>query len=100
MLLRFRTRWRSSANTWCGCFSRLVHNLFSKRWLGSVCENLASSLAGKRVVITRRWFQSAEIACQLEARRAVPLVRPLMEFADPEDFGLLDGAITALGQFD
>lgn len=63
-------------------------------------ENLASSLAGKRVVITRTWSQSAEIARQLEARGAVPLVRPLTEFADPEDLGPLDGAITAPGQFD
>ncbi len=51
-------------------------------------------------MITRTLSQSTEFATQLEARKAVPLVRPLLSFADPEDFGPLDKAITALGQFD
>ncbi|HKW64707.1 MAG TPA: uroporphyrinogen-III synthase [Candidatus Acidoferrum sp.] len=63
-------------------------------------EHLPSSLAEKRIVITRTWSQCAEIASELNARRAVPLVRPLISFADPEDCGPLDAALIALGQFD
>lgn len=63
-------------------------------------DHSASSLAGKRIVITRTWSQSAKLARQLEAMKAVPLVRPLISFADPEDFGPLDAAIAALAQFD
>lgn len=51
-------------------------------------------------MITRTWSQSTEIATQLETQKAVPLVRPLLSFADPEDFGPLDEAITSLAQFD
>jgi uroporphyrinogen III methyltransferase / synthase len=65
-----------------------------------VPEKPTSSLAGKRIVLTRTWSQSAELASQLEMMKAVPLVRPLISFADPEDFGPLDTAIAALAQFD
>lgn len=63
-------------------------------------ENLPSSLAGKRIVITRAALQCAELVTQLDARKAVALVRPLISFADPEDFGPLDAAIAALEEFD
>lgn len=63
-------------------------------------ENPPTSLAEKRIVITRTWSQSAELAHQLEVFRAVPLVRPLISFADPEEFGPLDTAISTLSQFD
>lgn len=63
-------------------------------------ENSASSLAGKRIVITRAALQCADLVTQLDARKAVALVRPLISFDDPEDFRPLDAAIAAPEEFD
>lgn len=63
-------------------------------------ENLASSLAGKRIVITRAAAQSDALAQELSSRGALPVVLPLVSFAEPEDFSPLDRAITELQQFD
>lgn len=51
-------------------------------------------------MITRTWSQSAELASQFEAYKAIPIVRPLISFADPEDFRPLDAAISDLVRFD
>ena len=63
-------------------------------------ENSASSLAGKRIVITRAAAQSEALAQELSARGAFPSLLPLMSFAEPEDFAPLDRAIAKMQQFD
>ncbi len=63
-------------------------------------EARANSLAGKRIVITRAMAQSEELARELHERGAVPLVFPLVSFAEPEDSGPLDEAIAGIDQFD
>jgi len=65
-----------------------------------VAEIAQSSLAGKRIVITRAALQSEALAKVLAGLGAIPLVLPLMEFGEPEDFGPLDAAIAQLEQFD
>ena len=44
--------------------------------------------------------QCEELAQELSARGAIPIVLPLVAFADPEDFAPLDEAIAGLGQFE
>jgi uroporphyrinogen III methyltransferase / synthase len=65
-----------------------------------VAENSPSALAGKRIVITRAAAQSESLARELSERGAVPVVLPLVSFAEPEDFAPLDGAIAEIEQFD
>jgi len=65
-----------------------------------VRENPASSLAGKRIVITRAMTDTEELARELADRGAIPLVFPLVSFAEPEDFDPLDRAIDEIAQFD
>jgi uroporphyrinogen III methyltransferase/synthase len=43
---------------------------------------------------------SQELACELSSHGAIPLVFPLVSFAEPEDSGPLKKAIDELGQFD
>src|SRR5215472_14147225 len=94
------SRQRSSASAWLGCLSRRARNPFSKRWLVSVPENSPSSLAGKRIVITRAAEQSEALAQELSSRGALPIVLPLVSFAGPEDFAPLDQAFAEMEQFD
>ena len=63
-------------------------------------DNSATSLAGKRIVITRATAQSEALAQGLSARGASPVVLPLVSFAEPEDFAPLDHAIAEIQQFD
>lgn len=63
-------------------------------------ENYASSLAGKRIVITRAAAQCEALARELSARGALPSVLPLISFAEPEDCAPLDRAIEGIQQFD
>lgn len=65
-----------------------------------MAEAAPSSLAGKRVVVTRPSLQNMALANALLERGAIPMVRPLIEFSDPEDLGPLDTAISQLEQFD
>jgi len=65
-----------------------------------VAENSSSSLAGKRVVITRAMTESEDLARELSKRGAIPVVFPLVSFAEPEDFGPLDKALDEIVQFD
>jgi len=57
-------------------------------------------LVGKRIVITRSAVQSEEIARELTARGAIPVVLPLVAFGEPEDFAPLDAAIADIERFD
>jgi uroporphyrinogen-III synthase len=65
-----------------------------------VVEPISSALAGKRIVITRAAAQSEAMARELSARGAIPVVLPLVSFAEPEDFAPLDAAIRGVEQFD
>ena len=65
-----------------------------------MAENLPSSLAGKRIVITRVAAQSDALAKELSARGAVPVLLPLVAFAEPEDSAPLDRAIKEIALFD
>jgi uroporphyrinogen-III synthase len=59
-----------------------------------------SSLAGKRVVITRAALQSSELFEKLRARGAVPVSLPVVSFAPPQDFAPVDAALQELHRFD
>ena len=63
-------------------------------------EASPSALAGKRIVITRSAGQSEALARELSARGAIPVMLPLVSFAEPEDFAQLDAAIKGIDQFD
>jgi uroporphyrinogen-III synthase len=65
-----------------------------------VPERFPSSLAGKRIVITRAAAQSEALARELSERGAVPVVLPLVSFAEPEDFAPFDQALAQIDQFD
>jgi len=65
-----------------------------------VAETISSALAGKRIVITRSAAQSEAMAHDLSARGAIPVVLPLVSFADPEDSAPLDAAIKGIEEFD
>jgi len=59
-----------------------------------VAEKERSALEGKRIVITRRAPESEALSRQFSALGAVPVILPLVEFADPDDFTALDAAST------
>jgi len=65
-----------------------------------VAEMAASTLIGKRVVITRSALQSEELARKLSAHGAIPVLLPLVSFAEPENLAPLDAAITGIERFD
>lgn len=65
-----------------------------------MAETIPSALAGKRIVITRAAAQSEALARELSGRGAVPIVLPLVSFAEPEDLARLDEAIEKIEQFD
>jgi uroporphyrinogen III methyltransferase/synthase len=65
-----------------------------------VIEASPSALAGKRIVITRSAAQSEVLARELSARGAIPVMLPLVSFAEPEDFAPLDAAIAEIERFD
>ena len=51
-------------------------------------------------MITRAAAQSDALARELTVRGAIPVVLPLVSFAEPEDFALLDAALAEIQQFD
>ena len=61
---------------------------------------MTSPLAGKRIVLTRAAAESEALAQELSSRGAIPVVLPLISFAEPEDFAPLDRAIEGVEQFD
>ena len=65
-----------------------------------MAEIVRSSLAGKRIVITRAAPQSEALSKILGGLGAIAVVLPLVEFGEPEDFGPLDAAIGELDRFD
>jgi uroporphyrinogen-III synthase len=65
-----------------------------------VGEVSPSALAGQRIVITRAALESEALKTQLAALGAIPVVLPLVAFADPDDFTALDTAIARIARFD
>jgi uroporphyrinogen III methyltransferase / synthase len=61
---------------------------------------MSTSLAGKRIVITRAARQSAELLEKFEKLGALPTLLPLVSFAAPEDFAPMDAALDQLEHFD
>jgi uroporphyrinogen-III synthase len=59
-----------------------------------------SGLSGKRVVVTRAAHQAAELAQELTAFGATPLLYPCLAILPPDDPGLLDDALRGLAHFD
>ncbi len=66
----------------------------------SVPSPPASSLAGKRIVITRAVAQSSELFFGLQQRHAIPLPLPLVSFSPPQDYSSLDAALSRWREFD
>jgi uroporphyrinogen-III synthase len=60
----------------------------------------ASSLAGKRIVITRAALQSSELFEKLLERSAIPASLPLVSFSAPQDYAPLDAALRRWQEFD
>ena len=65
-----------------------------------MAEASPKPLTGKRIVITRSAAQSEVLARELSALGAIPVVVPLVAFADPEDFAPFDAAIAEIQRFD
>lgn len=59
-----------------------------------------SSLAGRRVLVTRAAEQADSLRELLEARGAVPVMCPTIEVVPPEDPTTLDRALEKLGTYD
>jgi uroporphyrinogen-III synthase len=60
----------------------------------------ASSLASKRIVITRAVAQSSELFAKLLQRGAIPTSLPLVSFSAPQDYAALDAALRRWREFD
>ena len=58
------------------------------------------TLAGKRIVVTRRRGQASTLVQLLEARGATVLEVPAIEIVAPADLGPLDGALRSLERYD
>jgi len=65
-----------------------------------VAEREQSTLAGKRIVITRAALQSKALSKQLSALGAIPEILPLVAFAEPGNFTPLDAALAQMERFD
>jgi uroporphyrinogen-III synthase len=66
----------------------------------SASSSPQSSLAGKRIVITRAVGQSCELFETLLVRGAIPISLPLVSFSAPQDFAPLDAALRCWQEFD
>ena len=57
-------------------------------------------LTNKRILITRTRHQASELATQLEALGATPILIPTIEIVPPTSFAALDAALTCLATYD
>jgi uroporphyrinogen-III synthase len=57
-------------------------------------------LTNKRILITRTRHQASELATQLEALGAIPILIPTIEIVPPASFCALDAALTCLRTYD
>ena len=58
------------------------------------------SLTNKRILITRTRHQASDLAAQLEALGATPILIPTIEIVPPTSFAALDAALTCLRTYD
>ncbi len=58
------------------------------------------ALQNKRILITRTRHQASELAAQLEALGAIPILIPTIEIVPPASFSALDAALTCLRTYD
>jgi uroporphyrinogen-III synthase len=58
------------------------------------------TLTNKRILITRTRHQASDLAAQLEALGATPILIPTIEIAPPASFAALDAALTCLRTYD
>src|SRR5207302_9032063 len=58
------------------------------------------TLTYKRILITRTRHQASDLAAQLEALGATPILIPTIEIIPPNSFHALDAALTCLGTYD
>ena len=58
------------------------------------------TLTDKRILITRTRHQASDLAVQLRALGATPIVIPTIEIVPPASFAALDAALTCLGTYD
>jgi uroporphyrinogen-III synthase len=63
-------------------------------------SRFASSLAGKRIVITRAVAQSSDLFAKLLQHGAIPTSLPLVSFSAPQDYASLDAALRGWQEFD
>jgi uroporphyrinogen III methyltransferase/synthase len=60
----------------------------------------AQPLFGRRVLVTRSADQATPLAQALAAAGAIPVVAPMIELRDPEDWAPLDTALAAIADYD
>jgi uroporphyrinogen-III synthase len=65
-----------------------------------VADAIASPLDGKVVIVTRAEAQSNELCEVLKARGAIVKRLPLISFAPPENYDVLDATLSGIGTFD
>jgi uroporphyrinogen-III synthase len=65
-----------------------------------VAERSSKLLQGKRVVVTRALEQSEALVQALREAGALPVLLPMVNFAPPDDFALLDEALHHACDFD
>src|SRR6266478_7483283 len=58
------------------------------------------TLTNKRILITRTRHQASDLATQLEALGATPILIPTIEIVPPTSFAALDAALTCLRTYD
>jgi len=58
------------------------------------------TLANQRILVTRSRHQASDLAAQLEALGAIPILIPTIEIVPPASFSALDAALTCLGTYD
>ena len=58
------------------------------------------TLTNKRILITRTRHQASDLAAQLEALGATPILIPTIEIGPPSTFAALDAALTCLRTYD
>jgi len=58
------------------------------------------TLTNKRILITRTRHQASDLAAQLEALGATPILIPTIEIVAPASFAALDAALTCLRTYD
>src|SRR5580658_5710490 len=100
--VRLRQRFSAAApNVCCGRREKTLRGRSPRGKALTPPDNSGgSSLAGRRIVVTRAPEQSQELFDRLRSVGAKTLSLPMVRFLDPVDTSALDQAITALDEFD